>query len=429
MQFIDECKLVIKAGDGGKGIVSWRKEAHHSQGGPYGGDGGKGGDVVILGDVNINSLFHLRYRKKITAPNGENGQDKQMFGKNGKDTIIKVPIGTQIYNAENNKLIVDIIEKGQKYVIAYGGIGGHGNAYFKSSFNKTPTLYENGDYGQEIIVQMKLKFIANIGLIGKPNAGKSSLLRCLSNAKPKVADYPFTTIVPILGTMNCEQNKNIIIADIPGLIDGASNNVGLGFDFLKHIERCDVLIHVISLDKNDHDDIIANYKIINNELSNYNKDLLNKKQLIVANKSDVLNANEQFLKLKKFLKNKIPIIDISAKTNYNIDKLKQIINQLYKDCQLAKKTVSSNKNIKVIEPKQNITHSKTFTWTRDKNGRWIITSNYLSYWLHKIPQNTKDNIYRFNQKLNNCNIDEILKKHGAKEKDTIIIDNMEFQID
>lgn len=429
MQFIDECKLIIKAGDGGNGVVSWKKEAHHPLGGPYGGDGGKGGDVIILGDENINSLFHLRYLKKIVAKNGQNGQNKQMSGKNGDNTIIKVPIGTQIYNLKNNQLIVDITENGQKYTIANGGIGGHGNAYFKSSFNKAPTLYENGDYGQQITVQMKLKFIANVGLIGKPNAGKSSLIRCLSNAKPKIANYPFTTLVPVLGIMNYFKNKNIIIADIPGLIAGASNNIGLGFDFLKHIERCDILVHVISLDENDHSDIITNYKIINKELSKYNKALLDKQQLIVANKFDVANANKQLLKLKNFLNNKIKIVVVSAKTKQNINELKQIIVKLYNDCQTNKNKDISKEKIRIIEPKQKKVFAKTFSWVKDKNGRWIITSDYLSYWLHKIPQNTRDNIYRFNQKLNNCHVDEILKKYGAKEKDTIIIDNMEFQID
>ena len=224
-----------------------------------------------------------------------------MAGRNGQDKIIKVPVGTQIFNKKTGELIVDILKDKQEFVIAKGGIGGHGNAFFKSSLNKAPTLYENGDKGEVLEVEMKLKFIADIGLVGLPNAGKSSIISCLSNARPKIANYQFTTLTPVLGTINFAKGNPLVIADIPGLIEGASEGVGLGFDFLKHIERCHILIHVVSLDEMDHEDIVAGYNTINNELNKYNKLLLKKQLLVVANKSDTPSAEEQLKKLKKVL--------------------------------------------------------------------------------------------------------------------------------
>ncbi len=429
MQFADSCNLLIKAGNGGNGVVAWRREAHYPEGGPYGGEGGKGGDVIIIGDEDINSLFHLRYQKKIVAESGQNGQNKQMAGRNGPDKYIKVPVGTQIFNKKTGQLIVDILKDGQEFIIAKGGIGGHGNAFFKSSFNKAPTLYENGDKGESIEVEMKLKFIADIGLVGLPNAGKSSLISCLSNAKPKIANYQFTTLTPVLGTINFTKGKSLVMADIPGLIEGASEGVGLGFDFLKHIERCHILIHVISLDEMDHEDIVQAYKTINSELDKYNKLLLKKQMLIVANKCDVEKAKDQLAKLKKILKKKDSLVIVSAKEKQNLDELKTKILHLNDSYLETKKANAKQEAVKVVEVRQKKYMPKTFTWEQDSSGRWIIHSEYLSYWLYKIPQTTKDNIFRFNQKLNNCNIDEILKKHGAKAKDTIIIDNVEFQLD
>ncbi|XQP56008.1 MAG: GTPase ObgE [Mycoplasmoidaceae bacterium] len=429
MQFADQCSLLIKAGNGGNGIVAWRREAHYPEGGPFGGEGGKGGDVIILGDENINSLFHLRYQKKIVADNGQNGQNKQMAGRNGQDKIIKVPVGTQIFNKKTGELIVDILKDKQEFVIAKGGIGGHGNAYFKSSLNKAPTLYENGDKGETIDVEMKLKFIADIGLVGLPNAGKSSLITCLSNARPKIANYQFTTLAPVLGTINFSSGKPLVIADIPGLIEGASEGVGLGFDFLKHIERCHILIHVISLDEMDHEDIVQGFNTINNELNKYNKLLLKKQLLVVANKCDCPSAETQLKKLKKIIKKKDSLVVVSAKDKINLEELKSKILALNDSYLQQQKVTAKQEAVKVVELRQKKFMPREFTFEKDKAGRWIIHSEYLSYWLYKIPQTTKDNIFRFNQKLNNCNIDNILKKHGAKPKDTIIIDNVEFQLD
>lgn len=425
MQFVDKCKILVKAGNGGNGIVAWRREAHYPEGGPAGGDGGRGGNVIIVGDENVNSLFHLRYLKKIVAKNGQNGQPKNCFGRNGEDIYVKVPLGSQITEIKSKKILFDVLVNQQKFIIAHGGKGGHGNSFFKSSRNKAPTLYENGDRGEEIFIQIELKYIADVGLIGLPNAGKSTLISCLTNAKPKIANYQFTTLNPILGVMNGQKN-NIIIADIPGLIEGASRNKGLGFEFLKHIERCHLLLHVVSLEENSSYEA---YKIINNELQKYDAKLIKKMQLVVANKNDLNGASDQFKELKMKVKNK-HLISISALKKQNIDLLKKLIFQNLKNFKcLTQKKINKQvcESINITNAQNNLLNTD-FTFV--KNGdKWIIYSDYLSYWLAKIPLDTKDNIYRFKEKINNCRVDEVLKNNGAKVKDSFFIDGVEFEIE
>ena len=425
MQFVDKCKILVKAGDGGNGVVAWRREAHYPEGGPAGGDGGKGGNVILVGDENINSLFHLRYLKKITAQNGQNGQSKNCFGKDGNDIYIKVPLGSQISEIQSKKILFDVMYHKQKFVLAHGGKGGHGNSFFKSSRNKAPTLYENGDKGEEIFIQIELKYIADVALIGLPNAGKSTLISCLTNAKPKIANYQFTTLSPILGVMNRQKN-NFVIADIPGLIEGASQNKGLGFEFLRHIERCHLLLHVVSLEENN---AYKAYKIINKELEKYNKKLIKKVQIIVANKNDLAGAISRYKQLKVKIKNK-DIISISALKRKNINTLEDLIFKNLKNSKnLEKKLFVKNTIEQVIKKNnQNNLSNKDLTIIK-KNNKWVICSKYLSYWLAKIPLNTKDNIYRFKEKMNSCRVDEILKKKGAKTKDSFFIDNIEFEIE
>lgn len=429
MQFVDECKLSIKAGDGGNGMLAWRREAHYPEGGPWGGDGGNGADIIFIGDNNYTSLFHLRYQKKVIGENGEKGGSKICSGKDAPTTYIHVPIGTQIIDSSNNKIIADITKIGQIEVVASGGKGGHGNVFFKSSFNKAPTLYERGDIGEKIDVELKLKYIADIGLVGLPNAGKSSLVSAVTNVKPKIANYQFTTLVPVLGTIVAKNNQQYVIADIPGIIENAHEGKGLGLEFLKHIERCHLLVHVISLDKNDHDDIVQAYQTIKNELNSYSESLLEKKVVIVANKCDVIDSNIQLKKLKKVIDDET-IIELSAKEKINLD---EFTSYAIKSIEEYKKTnaldVNSISQIKIIELKQDKEIDKSFTYVKDSNDRWIITSKYLSYWLHKIPLNTKDNLLRFNQKMAGTNLEKKLKDIGAKTKDVIVIDGVEFELD
>ncbi len=426
MQFIDECKLEIKAGDGGNGTVAWRREAHYPEGGPWGGDGGDGGDVIIIGDNNYSSLFHIRYTKKIKATDGERGDTKMMFGRNGLDEFIHVPLGTQVIDVETNELIVDIIEIGQKYTIAKGGRGGHGNAFFKSSFNKAPTLYENGDLGEGKVVLLKMKYIADIGLVGLPNAGKSSLISAMTNARPKIANYQFTTVSPVLGVIEYN-DKQIIVADIPGLIEDAHIGKGLGYDFLKHIERCHILVHVISLDKNDHENINEAFDTIQNELASYDKSLKEKELIVVCNKIDVEDAQTQLNKITN--KIKTHIISVSAKEKINVKELSNIICDKVIEYQIRKEAEIKKDDLTIIELRQEKFIDKSFTFEIDEAGRYIVKSKYLSYWLHKIPLRTKDNLVRFNQKMQSCDIENKLKKQGAKSKDVIVIDEVEFELD
>lgn len=297
MQFVDKCKIIIKAGNGGNGIIAWRREAHVAFGGPAGGDGGKGGDVYLLSDHNESTLFNLRYTKEISAQDGINGQNENKTGANGADTIIKVPVGTIVYD-NNHNLIVDLNKDKELFLICKGGRGGFGNYSFKSNYRKAPYLYERGEKGEIKEIILELKEIADIGLVGLPNAGKSTFIKTVCNVNVKIGSYPFTTIHPVLGTY-FYRNKPIVFCDIPGLIEGASTGKGLGHEFLKHVERCKILLHLISGDINDNEDIIEAYKTIQKELFQYNEILNKKKMFIIVTKAvQVKRDNDTSFKIR-----------------------------------------------------------------------------------------------------------------------------------
>ena len=298
MKFLDQVKIHVKAGDGGAGSSSFRREKFIEFGGPDGGDGGDGGSVILFAEENLNTLIDFRFQQHFKAEKGQNGMGKKKTGRNGKDLILKVPIGTQIFEEDNNTLIEDLRKVGQKIIIAQGGKKGLGNVRFKSSTNRAPRKKTDGSEGESFWIWLQLKVIADIGIIGMPNAGKSSLLSVLTKAKPKIANYPFTTINPNLGVTSYS-DKEITIADIPGLIEGAHEGVGLGDKFLRHIERCKSLIHLIDITEND---ILENYLKIRKELSKYSNGLLKKKEIIVFNKIDIMNVNEINEKINYFKK-------------------------------------------------------------------------------------------------------------------------------
>ena len=319
MKFIDEAKVFIKSGDGGDGCLSFRREKYIEFGGPDGGNGGRGGNIYVQGVKGLNTLVDFRFQKHFRAKKGVHGAGRKRNGAAGKDIILKLPLGTQIY--EDDELIEDIVST-KKILLFEGGKGGLGNTNFKSSTNRAPRKITLGEKGYEADVVFKLKLIADTGLIGLPNAGKSSFMKKLTAAKTKVGDYPFTTIVPKLGVMRKGDSEKII-ADIPGLIEGAHTGTGLGFQFLRHIERCTSIIHILDVAE---ENVVSNYKTIRNELKSYNVDLKNKPEIVVLNKSDLLE-NEDIKKVKKSLmkitKNKVYII--STITNEGIDELKQVI--------------------------------------------------------------------------------------------------------
>ncbi|MDC0903408.1 GTPase ObgE [Pelagibacteraceae bacterium] len=322
MKFLDQAKIYIKAGNGGSGSAHFRREKFVEYGGPDGGDGGDGGSIIIEADRNLNTLIDFRYAQHFRAEHGQAGSKRNKTGANGKDLVLKVPVGTQVYEEDNNTLIYDFTENKEKYLVASGGKRGLGNVRFKSSTNRAPKKKTSGKLGEEFWIWFQLKVIADIGIIGKPNAGKSSLLAALTKAKPKIANYPFTTINPNLGVTYYD-DKEITLADIPGLVEGAHKGIGLGDKFLRHIERCKALLHLIDLTEENLVDI---YKKIKLELSAYDKSLLKKKEIIFFNKSDLLKKDDIEKKIKDFknkIKKKYEVISVFS--NKDIQKIKKIL--------------------------------------------------------------------------------------------------------
>ena len=322
MKFLDQARIYIKAGNGGSGSASFRREKFVEYGGPDGGDGGDGGSIIVQSDRNLNTLIDFRYAQHFKAPHGKPGSKRNKTGANGEDLILKVPLGTQIYEEDNNTLIYDFTKNKEKYLVASGGKGGLGNVRFKSSPNRAPRKKTNGKLGEEFWIWLQLKVIADIGIIGKPNAGKSSLLAALTRAKPKIANYPFTTINPNLG-VSYYAGKEITLADIPGLVEGAHKGVGLGDKFLRHIERCKILLHLIDLSE---ENLFNSYKKIKVELSNYDNNLIKKREIIFFNKSDLLDDSEIKEKLKEFKKQvKTNYEIVSVYSNKDIQKIKKLL--------------------------------------------------------------------------------------------------------
>jgi len=322
MKFLDQAKIYIKAGNGGSGSASFRREKFIEYGGPDGGDGGNGGSIIFESDRNLNTLIDFRYAQHFKAQHGKPGSKRNRAGAYGKDLILKVPVGTQIYEEDNNTLIYDFTKNKEKYLVALGGKGGLGNVRFKSSTNRAPKKKTNGKIGEEFWIWLQLKVIADIGIIGKPNAGKSSLLAALTRAKPKIANYPFTTINPNLGVTYYD-GKELTLADIPGLVEGAHKGIGLGDKFLRHIERCKMLLHLIDISE---EDLISVYKKIKFELSTYDKNLVKKKEIIFFNKSDLLEEKEINKKISEFkrkINSKYEVISVYS--NKDIKKIKKLL--------------------------------------------------------------------------------------------------------
>ena len=319
MKFLDQVKVYVKAGNGGHGSPSFRREKFIEYGGPDGGDGGKGGSILLSSERSLNTLIDYRFQQHHKAERGENGSGQNCTGRGGNDLYLKVPIGTQVFEEDNKTLIYDFKKEGDEFVVANGGKGGLGNTRFKSSTNRAPKKFTKGAIGEEFVIWLQLKSIADIGIVGLPNAGKSSLLAAITNATPKIANYKFTTLNPNLGVASYD-NKEITLADIPGLVEGAHEGIGLGIQFLKHIERCKTLMHLIDI---TNEDLENTYQQVKNELKNYNEKLLNKKEIIVLNKTDLLDDNEVERIMKNFSKNKdSEVLLLSTLDKASISKIK-----------------------------------------------------------------------------------------------------------
>lgn len=322
MNFIDEAKIYVKAGDGGRGCVSFRREKYIPRGGPDGGDGGKGGNVYMVADRSLASLLDFKYKRNYEAERGEHGQGSNCTGKEGEDIIIRVPVGTVLKNPETGEIVEDLVADGQKIVLVKGGRGGKGNAFFTSSTYQAPKFAQPGEKGGERWLYLELKLLADVGIIGFPNAGKSTLISHISAAKPKIADYPFTTLQPHLGVVKFGEHNNFVVADIPGLIEGAHTGKGLGIKFLKHIERTSLFIHLIDISPQTGRDPLSDFEIINKELKAFNSDMAKRPQIVVLNKVDITEARENLSKILEFFKAKgLEVFSISAVTGEGLDKL------------------------------------------------------------------------------------------------------------
>lgn len=340
--FIDRVKIRVTAGDGGNGVTAFRREKFVAKGGPSGGDGGRGGDVWLEAGEGYNTLLHLRYNPEHHAQRGRHGEGSQKSGKDGEDVTVMVPVGTQVFDAETGDLLFDFTENGQRFLAAEGGRGGFGNTHFKSSTNQAPRYHQDGGEGEYRELQLELKLIADVGLLGFPNAGKSTLISVISAAKPKIADYPFTTLEPNLGVVNVSDYKTFVVADIPGLIEGASEGAGLGDRFLRHVERTKLLLHLVDVSSASGRDPVEDYETINRELAKYDEDLAQRPQVVVATKMDALDDPERLEKLRARAKrDRRRFFEISSATREGVQELVYSVSKLLDDMKAREKEAAA----------------------------------------------------------------------------------------
>lgn len=341
--FIDRAKIYVKAGDGGNGVTAFRREKFVPRGGPSGGDGGKGGDVWLEADEGLNTLLHLRYNPEHKAERGRHGEGSNRHGRDGEDVTVKVPVGTQVFDADSEELIFDFTEAGQRFLAAKGGKGGWGNQHFATPTRRAPKFHYTGRAGEERELRLELKLIADVGLVGFPNAGKSTLISVISAAKPKIADYPFTTLEPNLGVVDLGEYKTFVVADIPGLIEGASEGAGLGDRFLRHVERTKLILHLVDVSSLSGRNPVEDYEVINRELANYNQDLAERPQIVVATKVDALDEPERLRSLRERAeKDDKEFAEISSATNQGVKELVFAISQKLEEI-AAEKTENSER--------------------------------------------------------------------------------------
>lgn len=421
--FVDQAKLEVYAGKGGDGIVAYRRELKVERGGPFGGNGGKGGSVIFVADEGLSTLLDFRYNKKIKADEGEKGRTKGCYGANAEDTIVRVPVGTTIFDDNTGKMIADIVEKGQEVIIAKGGRGGRGNMAFATGAIRCPDFCEKGEPGEYKKLRLELKVLADCGLVGFPSVGKSTLISSVSQARPKIAAYHFTTLVPNLGMVRLPDGRDFVMADLPGIIEGAHQGAGLGLQFLRHIERCRVIVHIIDMAATDGRDPYEDYVIINNELKEYKMNLSKRPMIIVANKMDQPEAIENLAKFKE--KVDLPIIPISAYTKENLDEL------LYKIADTLAVTeqfslYEDDEEEAVVEYKFE-EEEAFFTITRGDDGIYDVTGDRL-YKLFVMTDFSSDtSIARFARQLRSHGLDDELRKLGVQNGDIVRIFAYEFE--
>lgn len=419
--FIDRARIQVVSGKGGNGMSSWRREKFVPKGGPSGGDGGRGGDVILIVDANTNTLIDFRYKRKFIANDGVNGQTKNMHGQHAEPIYVKVPPGTLVKDADTGEVVADLTKVGQHTVIVRGGRGGRGNARFVNSVNRAPTFSENGAPGAERFLQLELKLLADVGLVGYPSVGKSSIISVVSAAKPEIAAYHFTTITPVLGVVSLDEGHSFVLADIPGLIEGANEGIGLGHDFLRHIERTKVILHVLDVSGLEGRDPIEDYNKINNELKLYNERLATRPQLIVANKMDLAEAQENFPRVAEYMK-KLghEVYPVSAATGEGLPQLMQLTAKL-----LLEHVESPEETAETVvyEAKP----QEDFTIGRGDDGAFVIQGRGIERLVAMTNFDNDEGVRRFQQLFKRIGIENALKEKGIQEGNTVRIGDMEFE--
>lgn len=420
--FVDEVEIRVEAGNGGDGCTAFRREKFVPMGGPYGGNGGHGSDIIFKVDEGLHTLLDLRYQKLIKGKKGENGKGKNQHGKGADPVIIKVPQGTVVTDLDTGMIIADLSKKNQEEIIAKGGRGGRGNTAFKTQMNTAPDYSENGEEGEKKNLKVEVKMLADVGLVGLPSVGKSTIISMVSRSKPKIAAYHFTTLKPNLGVVKASDGRSFVMADLPGLIEGASEGEGLGDKFLKHIERTKVIAHVIDMSASEARDPYEDYVLINKELEAFNEKLIKKPQIIIANKMDLPTAKEELEKFKEKVGD-VEVFEISAATNQGlqkvVDRLADLVdevpnNPLYDDSQIESHVLYK---FKKEEP---------FTITRDDDGTWAIQGKEVERIFKMTKFSSDEAAYKFAKKLSRMGIDQKLEQLGAEEGDQVRILNFYF---
>lgn len=416
--FFDKAKIYVKGGDGGNGCVAMRREKYVPEGGPWGGDGGRGGDVIFRADEGLRTLVDFRYKRHYKADRGRHGEGKNMHGASGEDLIVRVPAGTLIRDDDTGEIIADLVKNGQEVVVASGGRGGRGNAHFATFNNKAPKMAEKGEPGQERWLNMELKLLADVGLVGFPNAGKSTLISQVSAAKPKIANYPFTTITPNLGVVRVDEGRSFVMADIPGLIEGAHAGTGLGHDFLRHVERTRLLIHVLDIAGSEGRDPVDDFQVMKRELSLYNPVLGDMPQVIAANKMDLDDSGKNLPRLIESYGSDYEIFPVSAATGEGLDKL------IYRVAELVEK-------IPVKEPEAvplPVVHRAEPRFSvYNEEGIYVVRGKEIERHVAMTDMENDEAVERLQWIVKRMGIEEELKSAGIKEGDTVKIGKFEFE--
>lgn len=419
MNFIDKAKIKVISGHGGNGVVAWRREKFVDKGGPAGGDGGRGGDIYLVADEGLSTLLDFKYKSVFKAQSGENGRIKNQYGKGGADLKIKVPAGTVVRDLKTDKIIADLIHDGQEVIIAKGGRGGRGNAKFCTPQKRAPQYCEPGEPGIERELALELKLIADVGLLGMPNAGKSTFISAISSARPKIADYPFTTLVPNLGVVRKPTGDGYVVADIPGLIEGASEGVGLGHDFLRHVERCRFLVHIVDLTQENP---MENYDKINDELAKYSDRLANLYQIVALNKIDAIDEETKEIYYKQFKEVADDVFLISAATHENVDKLTYFMAQKVDEIEKPVSDIVVEEDTGAYD-----NDDSSFEVIKVAKDAFIIMGGKLKRLASVTDDRNRQQILRLQNVMQGMGVFDELRKKGIKDGDTVVVGHLEFE--